>query len=98
MIYIVPSLAPILKSSLAISTTQIGEIVGVSWIGVVTTSMILGTYGDRIGVGKVLFVAHIIQGGSLFLLSLRAALSRESSSHFLEWEWDTAPSPHLQAR
>ena len=65
MIYLVPSLAPILKSSLGISTAQIGEIVGVSWIGVVTTSMVLGMYGDRVGVRKVLLAAHLIQGVSL---------------------------------
>ena len=67
MVYLVPSLAPVLKASLGISTAAIGEIVGVSWIGVVTTSMVLGTYGDQVGVRKVLFVAHVIQAASLVL-------------------------------
>jgi hypothetical protein len=52
--------------------------------GVVTTSMILGTYGDRIGVRKVLFFAHIIQGASLILAFLASGTYAGILPAFLE--------------
>ena len=69
MIYVVPSLGPLLKSAYNISPAEIGTIVGVSWIGVCTTSMIFGMYGDRIGIRRILLVAHAIQTVSLVFAS-----------------------------
>src|SRR3989442_15170780 len=73
MMFAVPSLAPLLRTALGISRTDIGTIVGISYVGVCTTSIIFGMYSDRLGIRRVLFAAHMVQSLSLIAASFASS-------------------------
>ena len=70
LVFVVPALAPLLVSGLSLSRAEIGGLVGITYIGVSTTSMLFGVLADNIGVRKVLFLGHIVEAFSIIGASL----------------------------
>ncbi|MDG6999095.1 MAG: MFS transporter [Nitrososphaerota archaeon] len=65
LIFAVPALAPLLVSHLALTRAEIGGLVGITYIGVSTTSMLFGIVADNIGIRKVLFIGHLAEAVSI---------------------------------
>ena len=65
LIFAVPALAPLLVTKLSLSGTEIGALVGVTYIGVSSMSMLFGVVADNIGIRKVLFLGHLVEAISI---------------------------------
>ncbi len=61
LIFVVPALAPLIVSSFNLSLTEIGVIVGLTYVGVSTMSTLFGAIADILGIRKVLFLGHLIE-------------------------------------
>jgi len=69
LIFTIPALAPLLVSRVALTTTQIGELTGIMYVGISGLSIFISVISDFLGVKRVLVVAHLVEAISIISAS-----------------------------
>jgi MFS transporter, ACS family, hexuronate transporter len=65
LIFAVPALGPLLTLRFALTPTQIGELVSLTYLGIVSVSVFFGAIADYLGVRKILFLGHVLEAVSV---------------------------------
>ncbi|MFI5420662.1 MAG: MFS transporter, partial [Nitrososphaerales archaeon] len=65
LIFAVPALGPLLTLRFALTPTQIGELVSLTYLGIVSVSVFFGAISDYLGVRKILFRGHVLEAVSV---------------------------------
>ncbi|MDA4129687.1 MAG: MFS transporter [Thaumarchaeota archaeon] len=65
LIFAVPALGPLLVTRVALTPTEIGELVGITYLGIVSVSVFFGAIADYLGVRKILFLGHVLEAVSI---------------------------------
>ena len=70
LIFTIPALAPLLVAKDALTTTQIGALTSIMYVGISGVSVFISVISDSLGVKRVLIAGHVIEAVSIISASL----------------------------